>query len=54
MSTDIKLSKAQLSRVIKSSGFLGNMIDNLGKKSLMKLAISLAKDIWPQLAINQT
>ena len=53
MLTDIKLSKTQLSRIIKSSGFLGN-INNLGKKALIKLAISFTKDIWPQLAINQT
>ena len=54
MSTDIKLSKAQLSRVIKASGYIGNMIVNVGKKTLMKLAISLTKDSRPQLAINQT
>ena len=36
MSTDIKLSKAQLSKIIQSAGFvgktLGNMMGNIGKK----------------------
>ena len=32
MSTDIKLSKAPLSKMIQSGGFLRNMLDNLGKK----------------------
>ena len=30
------------------------MIVSVGKKALMKLAISLTKDSWPQLAINRT
>ena len=32
MSTDIKLSKAQLSKIIKSGGLFGNMMGNLVKK----------------------
>ena len=32
MSTDIKLSEAQLRKMIQSGGFLRNMLDNLGKK----------------------
>ena len=36
MSTDIKLSKVQLSKIIQSAGFvgktLGNMMGNIGKK----------------------
>ena len=34
MSTDIKLSKAQLSKIIKSGGLFGNMMGNLVKKSV--------------------
>ena len=41
MSTDMKLSEFQSggfqSKMIKSGGFLGNMIGNLGKKSLIDL-----------------
>ena len=32
MSTDIKLSKAQISKIIKSSGSFGSWLANLGKK----------------------
>ena len=34
MSTDIKLSKAQLSKIIKSGGLFGKMMGNLVKKSV--------------------
>ena len=34
--TDIKLSKAQLSKIIQSGVFLGNMMSNLGNKSANK------------------
>ena len=44
MSTDIKLSKAQLSIMIQSSGFLRNMLGNSGKKVITGLAIPLARD----------
>ena len=50
MSTDTKLSKAQLSKIIQSGRFLGNMIGNLGKKALTDLAVPLVKDILPKLA----
>ena len=40
MSTDIKLSKAQISKVIQSGSWLGN----LGKKSLTNIVILLARD----------
>ena len=44
MSTDIKLSKAHLSKIIQSGGFPGDL---LGKfvGSLMKVAVSLAKNV---------
>ena len=47
--TDIKLSKTQLSNMIQSGGFLGN----LGKLAvpLMKVAVSLAKNVLAPLGI---
>ena len=54
MSTDTKLTKVQLYKIIQSRGSLGktlgNVIDNLGRKSLIDLAVLLAKDISPKLA----
>ena len=50
MSTDIKLSNVELSKIIQSGRFLGNMIDNPGKETLINLAVSLAKDVFPKLA----
>ena len=54
MLTYIKLSKAQLSKIIQSGRFLGNMIDKLGKEALMKIDVPLAKNILPQLATKAT
>ena len=34
MSTDIKLSKAQISKIIQSGGSFGSWLGNLGKKAL--------------------
>ena len=42
MSTDLKLSKAQISKIIQSGGFLGSLLSKLAGP-LMKVAISLAK-----------
>ena len=39
MSTDIKLSKAQIFKMIQSGRFLGNMLGNLDKKVKTDLAI---------------
>ena len=54
MSTDTKLTKVQLYKIIQSRGSLGktlgNVIDNLGRKSLIDLAVLLAKDIFLKLA----
>ena len=44
MSTDIKLSKAQISKIIQSGGFLGSLLSKLAG-SLMKLTVPLAKNI---------
>ena len=42
VSTDIKLSKAQISKIIESGGFLGSLLSKLAG-TLMKAAIPLAK-----------
>ena len=47
MSTDIKLSKAQISKIIPSGGSFGSWLGNLGKKALTKIAILLARDNLP-------
>ena len=44
MSTDIKLIKAQISKMIQSGWFPRNMLGNLGKKLISDLAIPLARD----------
>ena len=54
MSTDIRLSKAQISKIIQSPGFLGKTFGKLGKKVLLDLAIPLAKDVLPNLATIAT
>ena len=42
MSTDLKLSRAQISKKIQSGGFLGSLLSKLAGP-LMKVAIPLAK-----------
>ena len=42
MSTDLKLSKAQISKIIQSGGFLGSLLSKLAGP-LMKVPIPLAK-----------
>ena len=44
MLTDIKLSKAQISNIIQSGGFLGSLLSILAGP-LMKIAVPLAKNI---------
>ena len=48
MSTDIKLSKAQIFKVIQSRGFLGSLLRKLAGP-LIKVAIPLAKTVLAQL-----
>ena len=48
MSTDLKLSKAQISKIIQSSGFLGSFFSKVAGP-LMKVAISLAKKCFSSL-----
>ena len=43
-STDIKLSKSQLSKMIQSGGFLGKLLGKLAGP-LMKVAMPLAKNV---------
>ena len=47
MSIDIKLSIAQITKAIQSSGSFGSWLANLGKKTLTKVAIPLARDNLP-------
>ena len=47
MSTDIELSKAQISKVIQSGGFFRNTLGNLGKKIITDLAVFLAGNVLP-------
>ena len=51
MSTDLKLSKAQISKIIQSGGFLGSLLSKLAGP-LMKVAIPLAKNILAPLRIT--
>ena len=50
-STDIKLSKNQLSKMIQSGGFLGNLFGKLAGP-LMKVAVPLAKNVLASLGIS--
>ena len=54
MSTDIKLSEAQISKIIQSGGSFGSWLGNLGKKALTNIAIPLARDNLPGLVSNLT
>ena len=51
MSTDLKLSKAQISKIIQSDGFLGSLLSKLAGP-LMKVAAPLAKNIFAPLGIT--
>ena len=50
-STDIKLSKTQLSKMIQPGGFLGNLLGKLAGP-LMKVAMTLAKNVLAPLGIS--
>ena len=50
-STDIKLSKTQLSKMMQSGGFLGNLLSKLAGP-LMKVAMPLAKNILEPLGLT--
>ena len=51
MSTDIKLSKAPISRIIQSGGFLGLLLSKLAGP-LMKVAVPLAKKYFSSTRNN--
>ena len=51
MSTDLKLSKAQIFKIIQSGGFLGSLLSKLAGP-LMKVAIPLAKNVLAPLGIT--
>ena len=53
ISTDIKLSKAQTSKIIQSGGNLGSLLSKLAGL-LMKVAVPLAKNILAPLEITAT
>ena len=51
MSTDLKVSRAQISKIIQSRGFLGSLLSKLAGP-LMKVAIPLAKNVLAPLGIT--
>ena len=51
MLADLKLSKAQVSKIIQYGIFLGSLLSKLAG-SLMKIAIFLAKNVLAQLGIT--
>ena len=51
MSTDLKLSRARISKIIQSGGFFGSLLSKLAGP-LMKVAIPLAKTVLAPLGIT--
>ena len=51
LATDIKLSKAQIKKLIQSGGFLGKLLSKLAGP-LMKVAIPLAKNVLTPLGLT--
>ena len=51
MLTDIKLSKAQISKIIQSGGLLGSLLSKLACP-LMKAAVPLAKNVLVPLGVT--
>ena len=51
MSADIKLSEAQISKIIQSGGFLGALLSKLAGP-LMKVAVPLGENILAPLGIT--
>ena len=54
MSTDIKLGKAQISKIIQSGGSFDFWLGNLGQKALTNVANPLARDNLSGLVSNLT
>ena len=53
LATDIKLSKAQIKKLIQSGGFLGKLLSKLAGP-LMKVAMPLAKNVLAPLGLTAT
>ena len=53
MSADIKLSKAEISKIMQSRGFLGSLLSKWAGP-LMKVAVPLTKNILARLGITAT
>ena len=51
LATDIKLSKAQIKKLIQSGGFLGKLLSKLAAP-LMKVAVPLAKNVLAPLGLT--
>ena len=51
LATDIKLSKAQIKKLIQSGGFLGKLLSKLASP-LMKVALPLAKNVLSPLGLT--
>ena len=51
ISTDIKLSKAQITKIVQSGGFWGSLLSKLAGPS-MKVGVPLAKNILAPLRIT--
>ena len=51
MATDVKLSKAQIKKLIQSGGFLGKLLSKLAGP-LMKVALPLAKNVLEPLGLT--
>ena len=51
MATNLKLSKAQIKKLIQSRGFLGKLLSKLASP-LMKVAMSLAKNVLAPLGLT--
>ena len=55
MSTETKLSKAQISKITKSGGgSFGSWLGNLGKRALTNIANPLVRGNLPELVSNLT
>lgn len=52
MSTDVKVSKSQLTKITRLGGLLGKTPGNLGRKALLEMPVPVAKDIVLILATN--
>ena len=51
LSTNVKLSKAQLKKLVKSGGFLGKLLSKIAGP-LMKVAMPLAKNVLAPLGLT--